>query len=270
MTTTPTTSVLARSVVVLETLAGMEQPAALPAVAERLGAPVSQTYRVLRALQEEGFVDHVGRRGYRVGTRAIGLGALLGPWPELRALTYPVLVRLAGGTSLSARLHVRSGYDRVLLLAAVPPHDHDPSWRTRIGERSPLTRGCSGRAILAHLPESEIEAVLGARAGEEDGTLRTELRRIRGDGFAFSSAANHAGRRGISVPLTSASEVMGALSLSGPQAAVDEDGLRRLAGTVRAAADDIAGPLSAMLGPDATRRRYALDVLPPEHPRLDR
>ncbi|WP_308816588.1 IclR family transcriptional regulator [Pseudonocardia alni] len=266
MATAQVDTVLVRSLVLLETLAGMEQPVTLPALAERLDAPVSRTYRMLRALQHEGFVDHVGRQGYRLGARALGLGALLGPWPELRALARPVLVRLAGRTSLSARLHVRSGHDRVLLLAAVPPHDQDPSWRTRIGERSPLPRGCSGRAILAHLSAAEVAVVLRARPGGDGRALRSELRRIRGDGFALSHADNHAGRRGISVPLRSGSAVTGALSLSGAQDAVDDDGLRALAGTVLAAAEEIAGPLSAMLGPEGARRRHALDVVPPERP----
>lgn len=127
--TAPVDTELVRSLVLREILAGMEQPVTLPALAERSDAPVSRTYRMLRALQYEGFVDHVGRQGHRLGARSLGLGALLGPWPELRAPARPVLVRLPGRTSLSARLHVRSGHDRVLLLAAVPPHDQDPSHR---------------------------------------------------------------------------------------------------------------------------------------------
>ncbi len=62
-----------RALRVLETLGGMEQPAGLAGIAAANGLTKTKAYRVLRSLQNEGYVDHVGRSGYRVGSRSIAL-----------------------------------------------------------------------------------------------------------------------------------------------------------------------------------------------------
>ena len=66
---------LRRPLLVLEALAAMEQPASLLAIASAVGLSKAGAYRVLRALQDEGYVDHAGRRGYRVGSRSIALAS---------------------------------------------------------------------------------------------------------------------------------------------------------------------------------------------------
>lgn len=48
---------LVRALRVLETLAGMRQPASLPAITARTGLSKTKAYRVLRILQDGGYVD---------------------------------------------------------------------------------------------------------------------------------------------------------------------------------------------------------------------
>jgi IclR family transcriptional regulator, acetate operon repressor len=148
-----------RALRVLETLAGLQQPASLPTIAEKAQLTRTKAYRVLRGLQEHGFVDHAGHGGYRIGSRAVALATLIGPRPALLQAARPVLTRLAVQTSEVVTLMLRSGAHRVLVLAAEPPGNPERV-PVVIGERSPLTSGCSGRAILAFLPEAE-EVLLG-------------------------------------------------------------------------------------------------------------
>ncbi|WP_433799904.1 IclR family transcriptional regulator [Actinomycetospora sp. CA-084318] len=266
MATTQDDGLLTRAVRVLETLAGSEQPTTLPRLATRVGVSTSQTYRALRALQREGFVDHVGRQGYRLGTRALGLGVLLEPRPEVRATTRPLLARLAVQLGLTARLHLRSGPDRILTFVALAPTEPDVPAQTVIGERARLTRGCSGRAILAHLDQAQVEEVLRHRPPDGDPrALRAELQHIRTDGHAISHAHNHARRRGISVPLRAPDhpEPLGALSLSAPEDRIDNVGLRALLGPLHATADELGRRLGTVLGPGATTHIGPLDLPTP-------
>jgi IclR family transcriptional regulator, acetate operon repressor len=253
---------LVRAVAVLEALAGMAQPATLPAVTERVGLPQTQVYRALRALERAGFVDHVGREGYRAGARALSLGALLGPRPELRELARPVLVRLAGAVAGVVTLHLRSGGYRVLLLAAVAPSLRGgPEPTVSLGERASLTRGCSGRAILAHLPAREIDAVLAA-AGRPAATTRAELAAIRRDGYAISLSDNHAEHHGVSTALLDPEGAgpLGSLTVSGDASRFGEGTLRELSVRLRAAAAELAPVLATVLGPHASSHQGPLDV----------
>src|ERR1700684_2550788 len=78
-----------RALRVLETLAGLEQPASLPTIADKAQLTKTKAYRILRGLQDHGFVDHVGRSGYRIGSRAVALASLIGPRPALLPLSPP-------------------------------------------------------------------------------------------------------------------------------------------------------------------------------------
>ncbi len=253
---------LTRAVRVLEALAGMEQPATLPTVTARVGLPRTQVYRALRALERDGFLDHVGREGYRTGARGLSLGAMLGPGPELRDLARPVLTRLAGATSGVVTLHLRSGRYRVLVLAAVS-RDYRAAEIPEIvlGERASLTRGCSGQAILAHLPAREIQAVLSA-GDRPHGVTRARLDRIRREGYAISLGDNHAEHHGVSAALLEPEGVgvLGALTVSGDAAHFDVDVLRGAAVPLRTATTELAPVLAQLLGPHASSRQRPVDV----------
>ena len=157
-----------RALQVLEHLAGMEQPASLPAVASRAHLSKSKAYRALRALQDAGFVDHVGRGGYRVGGRSTALASLIGSRPAVLQRARPVLIQLADLACAGAALSLRSGAHRVIVMGVVSSKalsGATPS-PVPVGERAPLTSGCGGTAILAHLSQAEADAVISSRPPE--------------------------------------------------------------------------------------------------------
>ena len=98
-----------RALRVLETLAGLQQQASLPTIADRAQLTKTKAYRILRSLQDYGFVDHVGRSGYLIGSRAVALASLIGPRPALLRLARPVLAKLATEASETVTLHLRTG-----------------------------------------------------------------------------------------------------------------------------------------------------------------
>ncbi|MGY0498266.1 IclR family transcriptional regulator [Nocardia sp. FBN12] len=254
----------ARVLHVLETLAGMEQPASLLAIAGACDLPKMKTFRALQALQHRGYIDHTGRSGYRIGTRSVALGSLIGPRPALQQYARPVLKRLATATGEPVALHLRSGSHRVLILAVTPRGEIPAGFPVIVplGERSPLTSGCSGTAILAYLPAAEAEHIIESRSrGTRRPTVR-QLDRVRADGFAMSFEENHQGMNGIGAPVLDPldSSPLGSLTVAGSATHLNERVLRSFAPDLIRACADLAPQMARLLGPNASAPYPALNV----------
>ena len=250
-----------RALHVLEVLAGMAQPAGLDAILQATGLSRSKAYRSLRFLQDAGFVDHVGRSGYRVGSRSLALATLVGPRPALLIAARPVLRWLADVASASATLNLRSGSHRVLVLGA-EARDRPASDRFAVGERAPLTSGASGLSILAHLPAEEVDAVMAGRPRRTRRPSASVLAEIRDQGYAITFSANHRGISGISTALLAPADgyPLGSLSVGGAAKRLPEATLRDLGAPLRRAAKKLGPELARLLGPESHGRLKALDV----------
>ncbi len=250
-----------RALRVLEVLAGMEQPAGLPAIASAANLSRTKAYRALRSLEEQRFIDHIGHSGYRLGARSVALAALIGLRPALLRAARPILNRLAVVAGETASLHLRSGDHRVLVLGAEP---RGPARREGavIGERAPLTSGCSGTAMLAHLPPVELADIASHLHRRRRRQSATHLARIRVDGYALSFSDNHSGINGIAAPLQDPSDgyPLGSIAIAGAEARLPESALRALARPLRASCKELAPQLARELGPSASQRLAALDV----------
>jgi DNA-binding IclR family transcriptional regulator len=244
-----------RGLEVLEALAGMRQPASLAAVARRTGLSQAQAFRVLQALERGGYLDHLGRSGYRLGSRSVALSTLIGPRPALLRAVYPALARLATTTHEAVVLHLRSGPDRVLVLGVPAPSGpiRDPAGV--LGERSPLAVGASGRVILAQLPPTEIAAL------DPYGISLARIERIRELGYETSYGENHPGINGISAPLLADDHtVLGSITIAGPAERLPEAAISRLAGPLIGACQELSPRLASILGPSPGVTLKALDL----------
>jgi DNA-binding IclR family transcriptional regulator len=235
-------------------MAGMRQPASLAAVARRCALSESQAFRVLRGLEVSGYVDHVGRSGYRIGSRAIALATVIGPRPELLRIVHPILARLAARTQESALLHLRSGNRRVLVLGVPGPH---PNRRDLIpiGERSLLSRGCSGRVILAHLPDDKTASKGRSRVS---GSL---LAAIRARGYDISLGENHPDVNGVAAPLLDENDAaFGSITVAGQADRLPLQALERHSASLVQACRDLSPQLMHLLGSHAGANIAALDL----------
>ncbi len=250
-----------RGLHVLETLAGMRQPATLRDVAARAGLSESNAFRILQALEHEGYVHHLGRSGYRLASRALALATVIGPRPAMLRLMHPIVARLAAVSGEAAVVHLRAGDFRVLVLG-VPARSGpllDPAGV--LGERSPLASGASGRIILAYLPETELADV------DLDGVTPQQLTAIRDRGYETSYGENHPGVNGVSVPLLAAPDnpatapiVLGSMTIAGPAERVRPQALSHLVGPLLGACRDLSPRLAALLGPNPGATIEALDL----------
>jgi DNA-binding IclR family transcriptional regulator len=101
-----------------------------------------------------------------------------------------------------------------------------------VGHRDYLHHTAVGKAILAHLPDERVDAIVEQRGLPEvtehtitnRDDLEAELEEVRKRGIAFNKQETIHGLVGVGAPITDQTgTVMGALSVIGPSSRIDED-----------------------------------------------
>ncbi|MCL8026204.1 IclR family transcriptional regulator [Nocardioides bruguierae] len=213
-----------RTAAVLRALAGAEPDGAgTSALARAAGLPRATTHRLLTALAETGLADRdPGTGDWHVGPELYLLGAAAARRYDVTALAQPFVRRLADATGESAFFSVRRGEETVCLVR----EDGSFPLRSHVlheGSRFPLGVVSAGIAVLAHLPEDEIDDYLSrvdlvAEHGEQHAPapLRALLERTRREGWATNPGLVVRGSWGMAAAVFDLHErPVAALSLTG-------------------------------------------------------
>ncbi|QRG08866.1 IclR family transcriptional regulator [Xanthobacter dioxanivorans] len=228
--------------------------------------PKPTVRRVLLALVRTGLLDQdETTRRYHVGPEAYLLGTLAGSRYGIHALALERLSRIARATGDSVFLSVPRGTLSVCL------HREEGTYPIRThalqaGDRHPLGIGAGGLAILAALPDAEIERSLAANAealashypGHTAPMLREAVAVTRARGYALNPGLYVAGSWGIGVVVRGPDgRPAGALSLAAIESRLSADRQRELVPLLKREAE----ALEAALGRRASPERPA-----PVHP----
>lgn len=222
MPTDPSTSSLRRALRLLRVIAGGDPGGMrLKDIAEAIGCTHPTAHRMLQDLSAEGFVEQVaGSKRYRLTLDFFVLATQAGQYGGLRELARPVLLRLSATLRDTIFLLVRSGYDAVCLDRVEGPFPI-VSFTGDIGGKVPLGVGQGSLAILAHLPESEREAVIHFnmprlldRGFIDEAGLRSAIVKAREQGWVNLNSGLIPGMAGLGVPVFDAGgRVVAALSV---------------------------------------------------------
>ncbi|GIG21620.1 IclR family transcriptional regulator [Cellulomonas chitinilytica] len=229
-------------------------PVPAAALAQALDLPRSTTYHLLAVLAEHGFVVHLPEeRRYGLGVSAFELGSAYSRQAPLARAARPILARLVDHTGHSAHLAVLHGREVLYVLEERAPGR--PPLVTDVGVRLPAHLTASGRAILAGLPSPQVRALFPGRDAFVDRTgvgprrlseLRTVLTEVRGRGWAREDGDVTPGFASVAAAVRDHTGFpIAGIAVTFPQDDVDEEGVARLAGAARRAADD----LTRRLGP---------------------
>jgi DNA-binding IclR family transcriptional regulator len=218
------TQVVHRTAQLLKAIAGREQGSTAAELAAATGLTRPTVHRLLTGLAAEGLVDRSAETGtWQLGPELYVLGAVAAHRYPIRELAGPSLRRLAEATGESAFLSARRGPETVCLArveGAFPIRSHV----LYEGLRLPLGVASAGLAILAHLPDDEVERVLaaGAQARAEWGPLHTPerirelLADVRRQGYAVNPGMIVEGSWGMAAAVFDATgRPVYALSLTG-------------------------------------------------------
>ncbi|MFF0492061.1 IclR family transcriptional regulator [Nocardia sp. NPDC003482] len=213
-------SMVERITLIMEAFGQPRTVRTLEQVARSSGLPRSTTYRILEQLSALHWVERVGA-GFRLGSRALGLGGHELDHGALRAVAAPVLHDLSLRTDRVVHLAVLDGTE-VLYLDKVGGRVAN-TVPSRVGGRAPAHCTALGKAMLARLDPEQIDGRYAqgvtARTPHSIGDLdrlHGELGRIRVDGGVAFDRGECVDRIAcVGVALRGPGGVAGAISVVG-------------------------------------------------------
>jgi DNA-binding IclR family transcriptional regulator len=233
--------------VLLEIAKNGERGLSLAECSAILGYSKATTHRILRTLSRREFVRLDEERGlYSLGITNLRLGMGFLERLDLRREAIPVLRELAALTGETVHLGTISGTDVVYIEKVESPKA--VRMFSRVGDTMPAYSTGIGKAILAFLPDAELEEHLPARLERrtpttivDRGELRVEFSSIRERGYSTDNIENEDGIRCVGAPIFDHSAVVcGAISVAGPANRVGPERFEELGRMVRQRADEIS------------------------------
>lgn len=152
---------LGRGLSILEALAAGETWLASGTLAARVGLPRPTVSRLLQSLVQDGYVHYSERRRqYRLGLGVVALGQTATGASGAAQLVQPYLRYLADTFNVHASL---AGRDRLDAVQIEVCHSTTTlmTLQLDVGSRIPLAGTATGHALLATLPEEELELLYG-------------------------------------------------------------------------------------------------------------
>ncbi|MBK8900596.1 MAG: IclR family transcriptional regulator [Anaerolineaceae bacterium] len=196
----------------------------LAELAQEVGLNKTTTFRLLTALESEGMV---ARRPfaetYTLGPEIVVLGGRALRANDLRSLAKPELEQMAGASGETATLEIISGEDHVLIIDEVIGH-HLVGSSQSLGTRWPMVATSTGVAMLAHLPEERVAAILARplvaltrKTVTDTAVIRQELAQTRQRGYSYLQEWLEEGLIVVGAPLFNHDgQVVAAISLGAP------------------------------------------------------
>jgi len=233
----------------------------LTELAGHLGLNKATAFRILHTLQDAGYLAKDEESGrFRLGMKFYSLGKSAVRHEQLKWQALPPLLHLAESTGET--VYVGILYEGDAVCVQIVDGTELVRMHSFVGKRSPAHASALGKALLAHLPDSEVDAYvatyglkrLTASTITDPARFREELRQIRAQGFAFDAEEMAPGLRCIGAPVTDhTGRPFATVSLSAPADRMTPERVAALVPQVRSAALDI----SRLLGSPSLPRRAA-------------
>lgn len=210
---------LARGLAVIGAFDAEHQALTLSEVARRANLTRAAARRFLHTLQTLGYVRSDGR-DFSLTPRVLELGMSYLSALSFPEVAQPHLERLSHHVDESASAAILDGAD-IVYVARVPTR-RIMSVRITLGTRFPAYATAMGRALLAALPNPEVEAVLRSRPLEQftettvtdHAELLAIIERVRAQGYALVDEELERGLRSIAVPVRGRTGIVAAINIS--------------------------------------------------------
>jgi IclR family pca regulon transcriptional regulator len=258
---TSLTGSLAKGLAVLAVFGPDNPSMGVSEIARRVQINRATAYRIVSALTSLGFLEQIdrggGRREYRPGLKVLLLGRAALESLELPELALPYLQQLQaqfGETVNMAILDEASIVYILRLKTAIIVNI-----RLFVGSR--LSAHCTsmGKAMLAFLPEDELETIIAQIDFQAltERTIRTreqllgDLDDVRRLGFAVNDQELALGLRSVAAPVFNRQKVVAAINIAVPAGRAGYDRVSQdLGPAVRNTAQRISNALSELTSPE--------------------
>lgn len=243
---------LDRALSIFELLSASKNGMTLQELVQATGVPRSSIHCLLLTLQRHSYIHRNDRTSrYMFGLKIFGLANAAISGVKLREQAAPSLVTLLKQTGLTTHLAIREHHEIVLVSKLETPGM--PRLATWLGKRMEAHCTGLGKAMIAHMPETELEELVRSRGlpRHNESTivslnkLKEELGRIRQLGYALDDEEDEVGLRCIGAPVfDAAGQAVAAVSVAGSTAQITPQNLKHLAPSVLEAASHISNSLA--------------------------
>ncbi|MDQ7095423.1 IclR family transcriptional regulator [Desulfosporosinus sp. PR] len=227
---------IARALEILSCFSINQPELGISEIATQLGIYRSTVYRVLKTLEQYGYViQNSQNQRYRLGFKFFDLGTVVISKLEVRDVALPYMQRLCAETRETIALNVADNDERVCIEKVESPE----SIRNviPIGYRNPIYFTAAGKALLAFYAEGDLERIISSKRLQESAlgksidvdSFRNELRLIAQRGYALSHSEVSAGTSAVAAPIYNYEQhVIASLSTHGPEHRFMDKGLEIL------------------------------------------
>jgi IclR family acetate operon transcriptional repressor len=210
-----------RTLDIIEYVVANDRPLVAQEIASALGIPVSSLSYLLATLVERSYLTRDGRR-YSAGP---GLERLQvnGGGLRLAERVAPLVRSLRIQLNETASFFVQSGW----FVEPIVTETSEQALRYSVttGQRLPLHTMAAGKALLAALPDAEVERYFAESVRDRftpatvtaEKALRKQIGDARRTGYAVTDEEYSLGIRGIGHAVTVGGEVVGSLSVAIPK-----------------------------------------------------
>lgn len=214
------------------------------------GIPKTSVHRMIGSLEDMGFLHKDEEGKYSLGLLFLQFGQLVADRLDIRQVALPIMQALRDDVEEAVNLIIKDGNESIYIEKL--ESTHPVRLYTKIGRRVPLYAGACSRVILTYLSDQEREQYVNETELKPIGlgtiTDKNKLRhvleddRIKGYTFSHSELENYTSA--LAAPIFDyTGEIVGGLSIAGPDVRFQEDRLPELVEKVKIAAHEISQKL---------------------------
>jgi DNA-binding IclR family transcriptional regulator len=243
--------VLDRALAILEILSAGGADLSLGEISDKLELHKSTAHRLIMVLERHKLIERNSVNGrYRLGLKLFELGTRAVSRLDLRERSRPVLERLVLETGETVHLGILDDTEVVYLDKVEPARSVRMS--SSVGRRNPAYCTAMGKAILAYLPETQVESMVrkyGLKAMTANTItsfleLKAELAAIRDQGYSIDDEEIEEGVRCVGCVVRDFSGgPVAAISVSGPAFRLTRHKVKNVSRPVVAAANALSAEL---------------------------
>ncbi|MCM3569015.1 IclR family transcriptional regulator [Neobacillus mesonae] len=180
-----------------------------------LGMPVSSVHRMLSTLKDEYIVEYSETTGkYKIGPDMIRMASIISTKVDVKQIARRYLIDLSREIGHSVYFALYYPHHRKLVFVESIKSPQALQYVLEIGVLQPIHIAASGKNILAHLSESEINEVLSKEIDCESdrNRVKEELKTIKAQGYAITANERKQGAKSVGAPVFDASgKVLGSI-----------------------------------------------------------
>ena len=228
---------LAKALDILECFDEQHPELGIVQICSMLDLNKSNVHNIITTFQQKGYIEKNDKTGkYHLGMNLLRFSFIINNQLNYQRLVYDLLADAAQEMNAVVYFAIPHNGKAFYLCNSYPGgKNYDFPFRTITGEVAPFYCTAIGKAMLAFMNEEEAEKYICAPMPRfTDMTitdavqLRNELAKIREQGYSFDNCEHEYGVKCIGAPiLNQHGEVLGAVSVSGSDAYMTEDVIKK-------------------------------------------